>query len=220
MDNKFSIIIPTMFRCMNITKLLLFNLFEDPAVSEIIIIDNSGNKELSEDFPLQPKVKVYHQDINIYVNPSWNLGVKLASENFIGILNDDITIPEGIFSSLSSIPFEDIGIIGAAFPQIQQVENPARFTFSEASLLQYSTRSWAFGIFMVMHKNNYIEIPEDMLVWCGDDYLFHQTAKLGRPNYLGMFRIESKMSSTSDDSIFDDIKNKDLEIYNSKYKIV
>jgi hypothetical protein len=208
-----------MFRCVEITNLLLLNLFEDPAVSEVILMDNSGNQELNPDILVHPKMKVYHQEKNIYVNPAWNLGVSLTSEDLIGILNDDITVPEKIFSIISQAPFENLGIMGAAFPEIHQVEKPSRFECSEVNAYGLSTRPWGFGIFMAMHKKNYIEIPEDMLVWCGDDYLFHQNAKLGKTNCIGMFRIETKMSSTSDDSIFDDIKNKDLEVYNSKYKI-
>jgi hypothetical protein len=73
---------------------------------------------------------------------------------------------------------------------------------------------------MAMHKNNYIKIPEDMLVWCGDDYLYHQNRILGRQNYTLVCPIQTKMSTTSDDPIFDEIKNKDLELYNLKYKVL
>ena len=41
MNRKFSIVIPTMFKCPDITNELLGNLYDDPAVSEVIIINNT-----------------------------------------------------------------------------------------------------------------------------------------------------------------------------------
>ena len=46
-----------------------------------------------------------------YVNPSWNLGVSVAKEPYVGILNDDIIIAEGLFSGLSNVPIENLGVI-------------------------------------------------------------------------------------------------------------
>jgi hypothetical protein len=59
-----------------------------------------------------------------------------------------------------------------------------------------------------------------MLVWCGDDYLFHQNKLVGKQNYVLISPIQTKMSTTSDDPVFDKVKEKDLEMYNSKYKII
>jgi hypothetical protein len=49
--------------------------------------------------------------------------------------------------------------------------------------------------------------------------LFHQNKALKKQNYLLACPIQTKMSATSDDPIFDKVKEKDLEIYNLKYKI-
>lgn len=32
----------------------------------------------------------------------------------------------------------------------------------------------SFGMFMCLPKENYVPIPEDLTVWGGDDWLFHQ----------------------------------------------
>jgi hypothetical protein len=146
--------------------------------------------------------------------------VTIAKEDVIAILNDDITIPNNLFSALSKADFKELGIVGACHPTIQQVESPIRFNIEHAELLAVSERMWGYGIFMAMHKDTYIKIPEDMLVWCGDDYLFHQNKLLGKQNYVLICPIQTKMSTTSDDSVFDKVKEKDLEMYNSKYKII
>jgi glycosyltransferase involved in cell wall biosynthesis len=220
MENKVSVIIPTMFRCVNITNNLLESLYDDPAVSEVIIIDNTEDQSNIDKVTINEKLQIHSQGKNIYVNPAWNLGVSIAKEDVVAILNDDITIPNNLFSALSQVDFKEIGIVGACHPTIQQVENPVRFNIEHAELLAVSDRMWGYGIFMAMHKDTYINIPEDMLVWCGDDYLFHQNKLVGKQNYVLISPIQTKMSTTSDDPVFDKVKEKDLEMYNSKYKII
>lgn len=216
---SFSVIIPTMFRCPDITNELLLNLYEDHAVSEVIMIDNTEDPSNVNKIIIHDKLRVHSQGKNIYVNPAWNLGVSIAKEDQIALLNDDITIPNNLFSILAQADYTSLGVVGAFHPMIRQVEQPKRFGLEQLQLAPIPERMWGYGIFMMMHKNHYIEIPEDMLVWCGDDYLYHQNRVLGRQNYALMCPIQTKMSTTSDDPIFDEIKNRDLEVYNLKYKV-
>jgi glycosyltransferase involved in cell wall biosynthesis len=199
---------------------LLESLYDDPAVSEVIIIDNTEDQSNLDKITINDKLQIHSQGKNIYVNPAWNLGVSIAKEDTIALINDDVTIPNNLFSALSKADFKELGIVGACHPTIQQVENPVRFNIEHAELLAVSDRMWGYGIFMAMHKDTYINIPEDMLVWCGDDYLFHQTKLVGKQNYVLICPIQTKMSTTSDDPVFDKIKEKDLEMYNLKYKII
>ena len=217
MEREFSVIIPTMFRCPDITNLLLASLQRDIAVKEIIIIDNTdeGTATFSDSY----KLKYVRQYKNIYVNPAWNAGVREAKEEYIALVNDDITLPEQVFSAISGIPFENSGIIGTSHPHIDQVEAPARFRIINFDIAATSIRTWGWGIFMVMAKKHYIEIPDDMKIWCGDDFLFHQNKKFGRVNGLFGFPIQTKMSTTSDDPVFEELKQNDIKMYESKYKI-
>jgi glycosyltransferase involved in cell wall biosynthesis len=219
MQRKFSVIIPTMFKCQDITNNLLANLYEDAAVSEVILIDNTENTNETRTILYSNKLQIHSQDKNIYVNPAWNLGVSLAKEDYIAIINDDVTIPEQILTGLSQASIENIGVIGACHPSIKEVESPSRFVVNDFKLIDIPERTWGFGIFMVMHKNHYTPIPEDMKIWCGDDYLYHQNRIAGRLNYLMVFPIQTRMSTTSNNPVFDEIKNIDVEIYNTKYKV-
>ncbi len=219
MEKKFSVIIPTLFRCPEILNELLDSLYEDDAVSEIILIDNTVFYDVIPNIRFHDKMHMHSAGKNLYVNPSWNYGVELAKEDHIAILNDDITIPNNLFTVLTQANFKDFGIVGACHPMIQQVEAPKRFDVQEAELFPVPERMWGYGIFMAMLKEHYIHIPEEMLVWAGDDYLFHQNKALGRQNYTLVCPIQTKMSATSSDKIFDDIKDNDVIIYETKYKI-
>ena len=219
MERKFSIIIPTMFRRVDILDQLLQNLYQDPMVEEVILINNCNLTESIPVIPLNSKLLIVSRGRNLYVNPSWNLGVKLSTQDHIAILNDDITISDKLFTGVCQLDFDNIGILGACHPAIEEIENPTRFSVPSFEILGARIRPWGFGIFMAMKKSNYVQIPEEMLIWCGDDYLFHNIASKGKINTLLVAPIKTKMSATSDDKIFDDIKNRDVELYNSKYKI-
>jgi hypothetical protein len=218
-QGKFSVIIPTLLRCPNITNKLLESLCDDASVSEILVIDNTESMLSIKELMSNDKIKIHHSGQNLYVNPSWNYGVSLAKEDNIAIVNDDITIPNNLLHTISQANLKDLGVIGAFQGSIQQVQNPNRFNIQKVELMPVSERMWGYGIFMVMHKSTYIKIPEEMKIWCGDDYIFHQNKLFGKQNYLLNCTIQTKMSTTSDDPIFDEIKNNDVLIYESQYKI-
>jgi hypothetical protein len=188
-------------------------------VHEVILINNCELSYRIPIIPLHHKLIIVSKGRNLYVNPSWNLGVSLSSQDYIAILNDDIIISDKLFTGVCQVDFEKIGILGACHPMIEEVNNPTKFSVASFEVMMARIRPWGFGIFMAMKKSDYVKIPEDMLIWCGDDYLFHNIAKSGKMNALMGSTIKTKMSATSDDKAFDDIKNRDVELYNSKYKI-
>lgn len=227
-NRKFSVIIPTMLRCVEITNKLLASLYEDDVVSEVIIIDNASKKGLGVNYvdPLtytsrllyNKKTKYNVPGHNLYVNPSWNLGVSLAKEEYIAILNDDITVPERVFSTLSTLSFEDFGVIGAGEEWILETESPSRFTVKRFSVLQAPIRNNGFGLFMAMHKSRYTTCPDEIKIWYSDDLQFHANRVAGYPNGIFTFPIMTKMSATSGDDAFKAIKENDGELYR-EYKL-
>jgi hypothetical protein len=219
MERSFSVIIPTMFKRPDITNELLCNLYDDPAVSEVIIINNTEDPNNVTNINISKKLNVHSLGRNIYVNPAWNLGVSKSKSDFISLVNDDITIAEGMFTGLSKVPIETLGVIGVSHGSIVHSETPKRFISNDFMIRGMPERTWGFGVFMTMYKKNYAAIPEDLLVWCGDDYIYHKNRVLGKQNCVLVCPIETTMSSTSNDSSFDEIKDRDVKIYNSKYKV-
>ena len=68
----FSIVIPTLQKDTMILKMLLDELNQDQTVGEIILIDNSlQGFEYNSD-----KLRIIIPNENLFVNPSWNLGVE------------------------------------------------------------------------------------------------------------------------------------------------
>lgn len=162
MNNQFSIIIPTMW-VPDTFETLLSQLINEPIIKEIIIINNKKDKTPNWQSLYHYKVNLINQEKNIYVNPAWNLGVSLASCNNICLLNDDILFNTSIFEMISPQINTASGLIGLNMlgPQSETI-----------TLTREESRCWGFGCLMIMHKDNYHIIPNDLRILYGDDYLF------------------------------------------------
>ena len=91
-----SYIIPTLWKSDSIYDTI--NQFMDlkDNKAELIIIDNTNSDITYSD----KRVKVCKMEENQYVNPSWNIGVDLSSNDQVAIINDDITFNVNIWNSI------------------------------------------------------------------------------------------------------------------------
>ena len=164
---KITIIIPTIWKGDSL-KEFLKKIHSVERVSEIILIDNK-NEDCKID--LTQFSKVFHKvmETNIFVNPAWNLGVKLSSNDIVVFAQDDIDFnPE----FLEKIEVEEnclIGIDRKNFPPFSVEYNP--------QIVECKVRDWGFATLLILRKKTYIEIPDDLKIWCGDDYLFQKYPK-------------------------------------------
>jgi len=212
--SKVSAIIPTLWKAKDFTDHLVDVLVEDISVGEIIIIDNAPTDFFYEN----DKTITLCHDENIYVNPSWNLGIEESSYDKFIIFNDDIIIPYNFVSQLESFLTVDKGIIGIDAPSVLKVpsfdgEN-ITFLDRKIELKPITNRDWGFGIVMGGHRNSYHKIPENIRIWYGDDYLTQMNNEEGKVNYvIDDIPIFTKMSATSDLKEFNEIKNVDTLMY-------
>ena len=212
--SKVSAIIPTLWRAKKFTDHLVNVLVEDESVGEIIIIDNAP----ADFFYDNEKVVTLRQEENLYVNPSWNLGVEESDYDKFIILNDDIIIPYNFVSKLEKWLTKDKGIIGIDKPSVIKVADCSNenitFLDREIALKSIVIRDWGFGIVMAGHRNSYYKIPENIRIWYGDDYLTQMNNEQGKVNYvIDDIPIFTKMSATSDLEDFNEIKNIDTLMY-------
>ena len=212
--NKVSAIIPTLWKAKEFTDHLVDVLIEDKSVGEIIIIDNAP----TDFFYDNEKVVTLRQEENIYVNPSWNLGVEESYYDKFIIFNDDIIIPYNFVSQLESMLTPDKGIIGIDERGVIKIPNfdSKNITFLDRKidLKPIKKRCWGFGITLAGHRKSYYKIPENIRIWYGDDYLIQMNSKDFKVNYIvDDLPIFTMMSATSDLEEFEDIKNIDHLMY-------
>ena len=214
MMSKVSAIIPTLWKAKEFTDHLVDVLIEDESVGEIIIIDNAP-ADFSYD---NEKVVMLRQEENLYVNPSWNLGVEESCYDKFIILNDDIIIPYNFVFELESMLTPDKGVIGIEGASVIKVDNfsSKNITFLDRKidLKPLKKRSWGFGITLAGHRKSYYKIPENIRIWYGDDYLVQKNNEYHKTNYIvDDLPIFTMMSATSDLEEFEDIKNIDHLMY-------
>ena len=212
--SKVSVIIPTLWRAKEFTDHLVSVLIEDESVGEIIIIDNKPR----DFFYKFDKVVTFWSLENMYVNPSWNLGIEESSYDKFIIFNDDIIVPYNFVSQLESLLTIERGIIGIDAPSVIKIDsfNDKNITFldREIELKSIVNRDWGFGIVMAGHRNSYYKIPKNIRIWYGDDYLTKMNTQQGKVNYvIDDIPIFTKMSATSDLEEFNEIKNVDTLMY-------
>ena len=212
--NEVSAIIPTLWKAKEFTDHLVDVLVEDESVGEIIIIDNAPTDFCYTD----EKVCTLKQSENLYVNPSWNLGVEESDYDKFIILNDDIIIPYNFVYELESLLTEERGVVGIDYKAVIAtdgfIDENITFLDRKITLKSIKMRDWGFGIVIAGNKKSYHKIPENIRIWHGDDYLVQLNNEGAKPSYvIDNVPIFTKMSATSDLAEFEEIKNIDTLMY-------
>jgi hypothetical protein len=128
------------------------------------------------------------------------MGVELAKNNIVCLLNDDIEINfQTIKHNLEAINNLDFGIIGFDSNKNLGTEfntNVDVFEFKEAEC-----RYLGFGCMMFIRKENYIKIDERLRIFFGDDLLYWWNRdKNKRPIYIiDNLKALGELSLTSKD---------------------
>jgi len=207
---KFSIIIPTMWKSELIYQMLLkYNASE--FVAEIIIISNSQiDADLLKVSTLNlSKVIFYSTGRNNYVNAAWNVGSMLAKYTVV-LANDDIIIHNIDLLFLGISLYKEYDLIGAT------VNNLANFKGIISWDKEKGFPRKSFGCFMVCR--NYYKIPEVMKILCGDNWLFDHAKLVG---IIGAGYIQTPISVTiKSDPEFLKIGLRDKDIYRGLFNIV
>lgn len=204
--NKFSVIIPTLWKSDRIFK-LLEDLILCTLIDEIILIDN--NKEFYQYFTeVNAKIKLIQPEHNLFVNPSWNLGIKIANCENIALLNDDINFDPIIFDLLISSNFINLGIIGMGQGNYEREQNTGTPYLEE---WRPGMNDWGWGCALFFNKTLWVDIPEQLKIWCGDNYI--KDINPCKKFVLRNFKIDTEMSSTSDLPEWDSVKNADRNMY-------
>jgi Glycosyl transferase family 2 len=192
-----SIIIPTLFKC----DLLFESLkrFERNLANndELILIDNTNS---SHDFN-SGNIRHLKYTTNNFVAKSWNIGVSEAKNDVLIIANDDVVFDYACYKS-NIVEFftnkPNAGLIGA---NLSNLSRPGHTNVNKSTdvleFVETPKRIKGFGMLMAIHKQNYVEIPEVLRVFCGDDYLFDKQLVNNRTNYVCSVKMSGYVSYTS-----------------------
>ncbi len=201
----YSVIIPTMQRSSRLPA-LLDTLAGHPLVSEILVINNSEAPFADG----REKVRVIYSGPNLGVNPAWNLGVREAIGTNLAILNDDAEFDPLVLPLAAERLDQGAGIIAISSASFRGGLTHSRPRFRAVYFMPYQ-----FGVCMLMRRASYVPIPDDLVLWYGDDWLFrHQV----QTNYVVDGLVASTdMSTTASAPQFSAAKQADTRAFQSKY---
>lgn len=181
-----SVIIPTMWRSDK-TIGLLAALQTSRHIGEIIIIDNDVNAR-NIDLTRFTKVRHFPQESNIFVNPAWNLGVKYAKHEILCICNDDINFNVEDVCSTVLKHQERLGIFGASIDSGRNNQKPDVICLDNLALRKAWIVAYGFGMLMFLKKSRWIDIPEELKIYYGDNWI----SEVHSPAYAIEYKTEIK----------------------------
>jgi len=178
-------LIPTMWKYAPFQGVLPF-IIKSPAVGQVILINNNNTE--APDLPWfdSPKVNIVTPSTNLYVNPSWNLGVNISNYDKICVLSDDVILDTRLFEKADKFLNETVGVLGVCPGNIEQ-QQPV-VTTGEIDIVEWPSNPyishWGFGSCFFMMQKHWNEIPEALKIWYGDTLQWECLIKEGRKNYL------------------------------------
>lgn len=162
-------VIPTLWKSERIKDTIESFKLSDRTDIELIIIDNTNSDFKARD----SRITVIKVKKNIFVNLAWNIGATLAKNNYICLLNDDISLNINCllnnFKKLVEVD-SNFGMIGL-YERNFSVDD-YNSDSDKLQLVELDNRTFGFGCMMILKKKNYIMIPDIFKVFFGDDYLY------------------------------------------------
>lgn len=196
---QLSVVIPTLWKVPDITLRSLSLLNESMYVKEIILIDNTPNPP---NLNLN-KVRHIKEYRNTYCYKPLNKGHRLSQSDYLCMANDDIIIGDKTHQTALKWLTGDIGMIGLSGFNESYKYNPQR----ETKIKVVRCREYAYACLFYIHKKNWIDIPDDLKIWYGDDYQFN---KINKPHYkIVNPEVKGYVSASNSNTVFDEIIKQD-----------
>ena len=180
----FSVVIPTMWKFRQFERVLP-SLLQYEKVGEVILFNNDPQKTPeSIKNMVHPKLKVFDFGRNIGVNPAWNMGVWNAKFDNICILNDDVVFDFSVFDLVEPLLSDpNTGVIGMN-AGVKDLGQPL-FSDGYTEIQPWQgEHTCGFGCLFFIHKNNYHYIPEALVIYYGDNFIFDICLLNKKTNYI------------------------------------
>jgi len=154
------------------------------AVGEVIIVNNDVSRTPTHKALRNPKVKLLNCEKNILVNPAWNLGATMSQFDKLCIMNDDVIFDLKLFYKIEDWLTPAVGVAGICPGQPDTNQPP--FSNGAIDFVKWNNHSlYGFGGLFFVHKTNWENIPGELQVTHGDNWIFDRNILVTkRPNYL------------------------------------
>lgn len=170
-----SIVVPTMWKFAPFPDFLA-DVMESPWVSDVVLINNHMDVTPQHKIFNHSKLKVLDYGVNIFVNPAWNVGVMHAKSDLVCLANDDIIYDSRVFRTVLDSYQMNHGCYGIS--SRMSVDGDLELIPALGQDL------FGYGQLMFVHKSKWIDIPPQLNVWYGDNFIFDLMIKYQYTNYI------------------------------------
>lgn len=171
-----SVVVPTMWKFAPFLNFLQ-DMVACDLISQIIIINNDNQATPLHKVLLDSKITLLDYGQNLYVNPSWNLGVHHCKNDIICIANDDLLFDLRVLSKILKEFLPTHGCVGV---QTWATTNTGLINYISA----WGQDLTGFGQLMFVYKSNWVDIPCELNIAYGDNFIFDIHRKFHMSNYL------------------------------------
>jgi glycosyltransferase involved in cell wall biosynthesis len=135
-----------------------------------------GTKEYIESIKNHNRIKVINNKENVSINKLWNDFKENEDSEYLCYLNNDIRLTDNFIDDTISIldKNEDVGIVihSTNSWKFNKKLNNLQYKFSERKIKQ--------GFDFTIRKKYYVNIPETLKFYFGDDWLFHHIYEINK----------------------------------------
>jgi FkbM family methyltransferase len=179
---KYSIVVPTMWKCNDVFLPFIDQLCACDLVDDIIIINNNRDHKPDHDFS-NPKIRMFDFGKNIFVNPAWNFGVKISKNERVCIVNDDVRYDLAVLEKLYDVLIPENGVFGLC-PGVSDFSQ-IPVTDKSIDIIEWAGQhTYGFGCLMWINKKSWIDIPAGLDIYYGDNFIFDIQLLQGKKNYI------------------------------------
>ncbi len=185
-----SVVIPTLLMGpKDIFQHTLDVLNSSEVVSEIIIIDNTDSKSFRSFYHPTEKFIIIEPGKNIFVNKAWNIGLQQSTSQLFLILNDDILIhPDVLGTCVNTYKnLHQPGILTVRTvinKNIDEYLSLVKLMLKERLEVTTNVPEGRIGWFMLGDIENWEDIPEEIDIFYGDNFIYEMAKKNGLINYM------------------------------------
>lgn len=210
-----SVITPTMWKYERFPQNIV-EMLNESVVDEFIIINNDVSATPKNEILSHPKVKVYNFPENTFVNPAWNFGAKVAKNNILAFLSDDVEFDSRIFPKTYDLfqKTENMGIVGVLTKYYDEAAEMYDNLYTDGNIeFVFPFPTSTFGAFFFILKELWKPIPEDLLVMNGECLQYNRCLSLNKNNFMVVnCKSESPWHVTLE-IISHEMREKDASLY-------
>ena len=207
----------------------LTNMDQCSLIDEILLINNDINSTpISFNIANYSKIIEIKPPSNMFVNPSWNLGVRMAKCNKVLIGSDDTFFHnwEEVLTKVAEELDKEDCIIGLDLNHDVITKSDLKInTTNESSCIDFieiDKRGWGWGCAIFANKNSYVPINKQLLIWYGDDYISETYKRRGlKIKKMTGAKITGYVSKTVNHiNHLIELKHKDENLWNSNKELL